>query len=100
MKVEKLNEAYGQSSELDDFVYFATGRFSTYYQITLKLDTGNTSVYNFRDRTSAEEQYDKLVKASTEDPVYYANSVLTLNKVEVNLDVSEEKFDYLAEEDE
>ena len=59
-KERTLNEAFGQSSELDDFVNYALGRFSTYYYVKLKLDTGEVRRYNFKDESSAREFYDKI----------------------------------------
>lgn len=98
-KERTLNEAFGQSSELDDFVNYALGRFSTYYYVKLRLDTGEVRRYNFKDESSAREFYDKIKKESIEDKVYYENAELSLNRVEVNLDDSEEESEYLAEEE-
>lgn len=96
-KYNPLNEAYGQSSELDDFVSYSKNRFKTYYYVRLKLNTGATRDYNFRDESSALEFYNNIKEESLEDESYYTDAELSLHKVELVEDDSEEKFEYLAE---
>ena len=75
--------------------------FKPSFQILKEEDYINKILnrYNFKDESSAREFYDKIKKESIEDKVYYENAELSLNRVEVNLDDSEEESEYLAEEE-
>ena len=94
-----LKEAYWQSRELADFVYNAQRRFNEYYYVTLKLDDGRETINNFRDEDSALEYYDNLKKLADEDKDYYADAQISMHRVSVILDDSEDRFEYLNEAD-
>ena len=88
-----LKEAYGESNELDDFVYLQNNRFSTYYQITLVVD-GRASIRYFAYEDAARDYYDKLIEDINNDKEYYENTQVTFSKVLVNADYDElESFD-------
>ena len=95
-----LKEAYGESSELDDFVYLQNNRFSKYYIVTLVVD-GKASNKYFAFDDAAKDYYDSLIKEINEDKEYYDDTQLTLSKVELNPNIDEvQSFDTRLEFDE
>ena len=92
-KMRFLKEAYGESNELDNFVYLQNNRFSTYYQITLVVN-GRASTRYFAYEDAARDYYDKLIEDINNDKEYYEDTQVTFSKVLVNADYDElESFD-------
>ena len=95
MKIDKgkyrmkfLKESYGESEQLDDFVYLALNRYRTYYLVELILNKQSTIKY-FALKEGAKEYFDKVSKLMKEDQEYYDNATLTLEEVKVKLERDE-----------
>ena len=59
-----LKEDYGQSTQLDDFVYNALYRFNTYYKVTLFHRDSRPQVQEryFAFDDAAKDYYNNLIK--------------------------------------
>ena len=101
-----LKEAYGESNELDDFVYLSENRFSSYFKVTLDMRKGDERTADrysnryFYSEDAARDYYDKIVKDMKSDKSYYEHAVITLSKVRLNPEEEElEEFDGITEFD-
>lgn len=86
-----LKEDYGESNELDDFVYLGQRRFSTFYKVTLgraESDSQSKRYSNryFFSKDAARDYYDKIREDMESDRDYYEFADLTLSEVKVNFD--------------
>lgn len=82
-----INEAYGQSNELDTFVNQIHNRFSEYYVVTMKKgNTLSNNYFSFED--AAQEYYDKIVESSLTDS-YYDGVEISISRVEVKQEFEE-----------
>lgn len=78
-----LKEAFGESDDLDTFVYQLHNRFETYYEVTLELKNKITSNY-FAYKDAAQSYYDKIKKEIKSDSMYYDGATLTLKEIQSN----------------
>lgn len=101
----RLLEDYGESNQLDDFVYLSNGRFKTYYRVTLARKDNYDDDYKYSNRyfayeDAAKDYYNGLIEDIKNDRVYYEFSNATLTKVTLEPDEDElEEFDSIIEFD-
>jgi hypothetical protein len=93
-----LNEAYGESDELDTFVYQLNKRFYTFYEVILKVRKDVSRKY-FAYEDAAKEYYDKLKEEANNDKDYYEGSEIILNKIDINQEQDELESIYIENED-
>ena len=84
----KLIEDFGQSDELNTFIYQLRKRFSTYYEVVLKLGRIVSRNY-FAYEDAAKKYYDKLKEEANEDKDYYDGADISLNKITLTEDTDE-----------
>lgn len=89
-----LKEDYGESNELDDFVYLGEKRFRTFYKVTLgrsdKLDEPKRySNRYFFSEDAARDYYNKIKEDMESDRLYYEFADLTLSEVSVRFEEDE-----------
>ena len=77
-----LKENYGESEELDNFVYLLQKRFSVYYEVVLKLNKKVSHRY-FAYEDAAKQYYYDLVAEAQADKFYYDGADISLNKIEL-----------------
>lgn len=93
-----LKEDFGESEELNTFVYQLYKRFNPFYRVTLKLD-GKTSNRFFAYEDAAKEYYDKLVKEANEDKFYYDGADISLITINLNIEEDEEESVLIFDDD-
>lgn len=86
-----LKEDFGESEELNTFVYQAQRRFNTFYIVTLKVKNSVSNKY-FAYEEAAKKYYDNLMKEAKNNAEYYDGSEISWDKVTVNLDYDEQDF--------
>lgn len=86
-----LKEDFGESEELNTFVYQLQRRFNPFYKVVLKLD-GKVSNRYFAYEDAAKEYYDKLIKETDNNKMYYDGAEVDL--VKVNLNIEEDELEY------
>lgn len=84
-----LKEDFGESEELNTFVYQLQRRFSTFYVTTLKLN-GKISNKYFAYEEACKKYYDNLIKEANSNIEYYDGADISWDKVTVNLDYDEQ----------
>lgn len=84
-----LKEDFGESEELNTFVYQAQRRFSTFYVTTLKLN-GKISNKYFAYEEACKKYYDNLIKEANNNAEYYDGADISWDKVTINLDYDEQ----------
>lgn len=84
-----LKEDFGESEELNTFVYQLQRRFSTFYVTTLKLN-GKISNKYFAYEEACKKYYDNLIKEANSNVEYYDGADISWDKVTVNLDYDEQ----------
>lgn len=97
-----LKEDWGESEELENFIYCLQKRFNPYWEVILKLD-GRTSINHFAYEDAAREYHDKVLEDIKNDREYYDGARLTFNKVTLHYDEDElddDIFWYEEEEEE
>lgn len=94
-----LKEDYGESEELDNFVYQIERRFREYYEVTLSLD-GRVSRKYFAFEDAAKTYYDNLVKEANEDKEYYDGAKIEFKAIEVLRDEEDIDYTYIDYEEE
>lgn len=94
-----LKEDYGESAELDNFVYLIERRFRKYYEVTLSLD-GRVSRKYFAFEDGARDYYDGLVKDAQEDKEYYDGAKIEFKAIEVLRDEEDIDYTYIDYEEE
>lgn len=77
-----LRENYGESDELDTFIYQLQKRFNPYYVVSLKLN-GKISNRYFAYEDAAKEYYDGLKLEAENDTLYYDGADIALTKVDL-----------------
>lgn len=97
--MKRLKEAYGESEELDNFVYQIEKRFRKYYEVTLSLD-GRVSRKYFAFEDAAKTYYDNLVKEANEDKEYYDGAKIEFKAIEVLRDEEDIDYTYIDYEEE
>lgn len=102
IKENYLKESFGESEELNNFVYLSRYRFNPYYQVTLEMkDNHKSQERYFAFEDAARDYYKKLVDEVKENKAYYGNSTVTLEEVNINSDRDElEDFTSFDEEEE
>lgn len=93
-----LNEAYGESDELDTFVYQLNKRFYTFFEVVLVIRKEVSRKY-FAYEDAAKEYYDKLKEEANNDKDYYEGAEITLNKIDINQENEEIESAYIDSED-
>ena len=93
-----LKEDYGQSEELDTFVYQLQKRFNPYYVVSLKL-LGKISEKYFAYEDAAKDYYDGLLKEAEEDKGYYDGAQISLTKVTLQYDEDEIEWKLISDDD-
>lgn len=83
-----LLEDYGESEELNTFVYQARARFNPYYEVILKVGK-DTSYRYFAYEQAARTYYDGLLKEMKSNKEYYDGARVTFNEIKVNLEAEE-----------
>ena len=87
-----LKEDYGQSPDLNSFVYEAKYRFNTYYKVTIlrKIGRSNDIQENyFAFKDAATDYYNKLLKDLKN--YNWDDETITLSKITVNLEEEQEE---------
>lgn len=83
-----LIEDFGESSELDTFIYQLRKRFNPYYEVIFKLGRDESHKY-FAYEDAARDYYNGLKKDILDDREYYDGANITLNKVTLQYDEDE-----------
>lgn len=98
MKTNKkvIKENYGESDELNTFIYQLRKRFSSYYEVVLKLGKDVSHKY-FAYEDGAKKYYDKLVEEANENKFYYDGATITYNKITISEE--EDEIDYVMIDD-
>lgn len=94
-----LNEAFGQSEELNTFVAQLERKYNMYYEVVIDIENRTSRQY-FVFEDSAREYYNKMWADIRDDVEYYQDAWITLNKVYVALDREEIMSDHIDLEDE
>lgn len=89
-----LKESYGESEELNTFVYSLEKRYNPYYQVQLKLNDKISNNY-FSFKEAAEEYYDKLVKEAKANKDYYDGADISLFKCMPKIEQDEISNEYI-----
>ena len=86
-----LKEDYGQSPELDTFVYQSIYRFNTYYKVVLTNPTARPSVQEryFAFKDAAKDYYAKLL----DDIKSYGWDSANVSLVKVTISSDEDELD-------
>lgn len=99
-----LNEEFGESQELNDFIDNLQQRFNPYYEVTLKLGTRDKVQHRyFAYESAAMDYYNKLKEEQRKNKDYYSMSEIAVTKVTLTYDEDEldsEIYFYDDDEDE
>lgn len=102
-----LNEAYGQSIDLNEFDAQAKGRFNTYYKVGIEIQETFESkqtryqqeLFAFED--AARTYYNKLIEDIKNGKYNWFHSVISLSQIDININEDEIiSEDLYADEDE
>lgn len=93
-----LLEDYGESEELENFIYLLQKRFNPYYMVTLKLN-GKTANRYFAYEDAAKDYHKKLQDEILANKEYYDGANLTLTKVTLEYDEDELESDLYFNDD-
>lgn len=93
-----LVEDYGQSEELNTFIYQLQKRFNPYFIVTLKLN-GRTSNKYFAYEDAAKQYYKGLKEEAEKDKFYYDGAYIGWTKVTLQYDEDEQEYEYIYDED-
>lgn len=93
-----LRESFGESEELNTFVYQLQRRFSTFYVTTLKLN-GKISNKYFAYEEACKKYYDNLIKEANSNIEYYDGADISWDKVTINLDYDEQDSQFIDYDD-
>ena len=93
-----LKEDFGESEELNTFVYQLQRRFSTFYVTTLKLN-GKISNKYFAYEEACKKYYDNLIKEANNNAEYYDGADISWDKVTINLDYDEQESQLIDYDD-
>lgn len=93
-----LRESFGESEELNTFVYQLQRRFSTFYVTTLKLN-GKISNKYFAYEEACKKYYDNLIKEANNNAEYYDGADISWDKVTINLDYDEQDSQFIDYDD-
>lgn len=95
-----LKEAFGESTQLDDFVYLADKDYNEYYQVETKNNRGEYSYKYFSTESAAREYYISIKTEMDNDPEFYDGYDLTLHEVKVNREYNELDSYYIIYDEE
>lgn len=95
-----LREAYGESDQLEDFVYLAQNKFRTFYRVTLKLRGQDSSTRYFAFLEGAREYYNNILKSIEEDRSYYEDADLEIVEVKTTFEEDSIANKYFMNEEE
>lgn len=93
-----LKEDFGESEELNTFVYQLQRRFSTFYVTTLKLN-GKISNKYFAYEEACKKYYDSIIKEANSNVEYYDGADISWDKVTINLDYDEQDSQFIDYDD-
>ena len=93
-----LLEDYGESEELENFIYLLQKRFNPYYMVTLKLN-GKIANRYFAYEDAAKDYHKKLQDEILANREYYDGANLTLTKVTLEYDEDELESDLYFNDD-
>lgn len=107
LNTQVLKEAYGQSTDLNEFDSQARGRFNTYYKVAIEIQESSEDkqlkyqqeLFAFED--AAKTYYNKLIQDTKDGKYNWFHSVVSLSQIDININEDEIiSQDIYANEDE
>ena len=94
-----LKEDFGESEELDNFVYLIDEEFFKYYIVTLKVNKQTQERY-FVNYEGAKKYYDTIIEEFEKDPDYYDGGYISIEEAQVIVERDELDYKFLDKEEE
>ncbi len=107
LNTKTLKEAYGQSTDLNEFDSQAKGRFNTYYKVAIEIQESSEDkqskyqqeLFAFED--AAKTYYNKLIQDIKDGKYNWFHSVVSLSQIDISINEDEIiSQDIYANEDE